>query len=491
VSAHAIDARTASAGTSRLPLVSVLVAALGFAAVAIFFAVRKHDAILSGYDLALTDQELWLLAHGHTPQNTLDGRLMWGEHLNITLALLAPLWALGAGAKTLLVLQALAMAAVGPLLFLLARAHGAGAWLATLPAFVWLASPLTLAACLEDVHHAPLVAPAIVGSIVALARGRLVVFAVLALVASLAKEDISLMYVMLGVVLALEGRRRLGAAIGAAALAVFVFAVAIFMPAFGDSASYYAKRFAGDRGDSIGSTLVWMLGHPASAAGDLFTAQNVSICLVLLLTCGGLCLLAPRWMLLGLPALAHNLLSAYEPQHQLGRQYYVPVTIALAIAGAVGVRRLPELGKVTRLALAAGVTAALVSTVVGVSSAKIGSEWTRGEIANAGGVPVRRAALALIPDDVPVVASPRLAAHLSHRREIYALPLPFLGRRRFVTDWSPNEVERRARGVRWIALDTGDRPTEFQDAPERLLPLLPDLGFRAVYREGSVIVFRR
>jgi hypothetical protein len=272
---------------------------------------------------------------------------------------------------------------------------------------------------------------------------------------------------------------------------VFFFAVAIFMPAFGDSASYYGVRFAGDRGDSIGDALVWMLEHPGAAAADLITAQNISICLALLLTCGGLCLLAPRWMLLGLPALAHNLLSAYEPQHQLGRQYYVPVTLALAIAGAVGVRRLPELERVARLALAAGVMAALLSAVFGVSSVRTASEWAPDQIASAGGVAARRSALALIPAGAAVTATPRLAAHLSNRREIYTFPLPFLGRREFVTDWSQEEADRRARGVRWIALDTQDRPTEFPVGPERLLPLLPGLGFREVYREGSVIVFRR
>jgi hypothetical protein len=104
---------------------------------------------------------------------------------------------------------------------------------------------------------------------------------------------------------------------------------------------------------------------------------------------------------------------------------------------------------------------------------------------------VRRAALALIPAGVPVTASPRLAAHLAHRSGIYAFPLPFLGRREFVTDWSEEDARRRAEAVRWIAVDTGDRPNEFPDGPERLLPLLPGLGFREVYRQGPVIVFRR
>jgi hypothetical protein len=279
--------------------------------------------------------------------------------------------------------------------------------------------------------------------------------------------------------------------ISAAALGIFVFALAIFMPAFSGSVSWYAKRFAGDRGDSVGDAFVWMLGHPNSAAADLFTGQNILICAALVLTCGGLCFLAPRWMLLGAPALAHNLLSAYPAQHQLARHYFVPVTLSFAIAAAVGVNRVAALGRASRLVLSVSVMAALFCVVFGVYSVRSASELSAEETASPGRVAVRRAALALIPEGAAVTASPRLAAHLSQRQEIYAFPLPFLGRRELGTDWSEKEMARRARGVRWVALDTGDRPTEFQDGPERLLPLLPRLGFREIYREGSVLVLTR
>ena len=276
----------------RAPLLLVWAAAIGYVLVASYFSLRKHDAFLSGYDLATFDQELWLLAHGHEPLNTADGRLFWGEHFQLTIALLAPLYLLGAGATTLLALQSVTMAAVAPLLYVLGRVRGATPWLAALPALLWLASPATLVANLADVHAIPLVAPVIVGSIIALERDRLVLFAALAVLACCAKEDVSLIYVMVGLVVVLEGRRRLGATIGVAALGIFVFATAVFMPAFGDSAAWYEKRFAGARGDSLTDVAGWMLRHPADAATDLITGQNIAVVLVLLLSTGGLCLLA-------------------------------------------------------------------------------------------------------------------------------------------------------------------------------------------------------
>lgn len=95
-----------------------------------------------------------------------------------------------------------------------------------------------------------------------------------------------------------------------------------------------------------------MATHPAGAVADLVTAQKVGVCLALVLATGGLCLLARRWMLLGLPTLAFNLLSAYPAQHQLSTHYFVPTMIAFSIAAAVGVHQLRHLRAGWRTAIA-------------------------------------------------------------------------------------------------------------------------------------------
>src|SRR5262249_46662091 len=152
-------------------------------------------------------------------------------------------------------------------------------------------------------------------------------------------------------------------------------------------------------GDSLVAVAGWMARHPVHALTDLVTAQNVSVVVVLLLTSGGLCLLAPRWMLLALPALANNLFSAYSPQHELATQYFAPVALALAIAGAVGVHRLPAIGRTARLALVACVTTAFLASFFGLRSGYLGSQWTAAETAYAGGPAVREKAVALVPRD--------------------------------------------------------------------------------------------
>lgn len=476
---------------ARLAVLVVYGASAAFFLAAAYFAIRTHDAYRSGFDLANLDQELWLLAHGHEPMDTQTGQLFWGVHFSPALLLLTPLYYFGGGPEELVTVQALTLAAVAPLLYALARAYGASPWLAAIPALLWLASPLTWIPAVTSVHHLPLAAPFIVGSVLALKRDRLVVFAMLGLLACCLKEDIPLMYAALGVVVALEGRRRLGAAISAVSVALFLFALVVFVPHFSNSQEWFAKRFAGDRGETMGDVAVWIVSNPLAALGDLLTQENATLLLALVVTCGGLCFLAPRWMLLAVPALAHNLLSAYGPQHGIWNQYQVPITVSLAIAAAVGVHRLATVSRPARLAAAAGVTLAVLVLPLGVGHANRTAKWPDVDPATWGTLETRREARALIPDDVPVAASTPFAPHLAHRREMYTLPLPFLGRVEVGTDWSAEEMARRAKGIRWVIFDSSDQPTAFKRTSQRILPLLPKLGFRPIYREGSVSVWRR
>lgn len=476
---------------ARLPIVVVWLATIGYFCLATYFSLRRHDAYRSGTDLASFDQAFWLLSEGKEPLDTLSGRSYWGEHFGPTLVLLVPLYLLGAGARALLLIQALAMGAVAPLLYALARAYRARPWPAAVPAVLWLASPLTLIANLVDFHHVLFAAPFIVGSIVALKHERLVLFGVLAVLACGSKEDVALIYVMLGIVVALEGRRRLGAAISTAALAFFAFVVVVFIPAFSNSLEWFAQRFGGDRGDSLSEVAQWMVSNPTAALGDLLTMRHLLILGALVVTTGGLCLLGARWLLLGLPALAHNFLSAYPPQHALRDHYYVPVALAFAIAGAVGAQRLTGVRRPVRLLAFTGVVLAVIAFPAGVRYVQIQSEWKAASLPVSGGADARRQALALVPPDAVVAASPRLTPHLSHRTEIYGLPIPFLGREEFGSDWSAAEMKRRAARVEWVIFDVTERPNEVPETPERIASLLPRLGFHEVLQRGTVHVYRR
>ncbi len=375
-----------------LPLLVVWTMAAAYVWVASYYSLRKHGNYLSSFDLANFDQALWLLAQGEEPFITQHGRHLLGDHFDPTILLLTPVYQLGGGPTALLVLQAVLVALVAPLLFKLARLRGATPWLAVLPAVLWVAGPLVLTQNIDDFHHTPVAAPLIVGSIVALHQNRLLLFATAGLLACGLKEDISLIYAMLGVIVLLEGRRRLGGAIVAGAMTVFALGVLLVVPHYSNSLDWFAKRFAGTRGDSVTDVAIWMIRNPLAALEDLASLQNLFVVLALLVTSGGLCLFAPKWMLLALPAFAHNMLSALPEQHLLRYHYWFPVILGLAIAGAVGVSNLRQLSRPTRLLAAVWVSAALWLFPVGLAYADFS--------ANAvypGGAEARSQALELIP----------------------------------------------------------------------------------------------
>ena len=67
-------------------------------------------------------------------------------------------------------MQTLALAATAPLLYLLAREHGARGWIAAAPALLWCASPVVLRPALHDFHPEALVPVLLAGGLLALAR---------------------------------------------------------------------------------------------------------------------------------------------------------------------------------------------------------------------------------------------------------------------------------------------------------------------------------
>ena len=73
----------------------VVVGAGVYALVLSTVSVAKYVTFTTEWDHAIFTQYLWLLAHGASPLNTLNGRFLLGDHVEPGLALLAPLGFVG------------------------------------------------------------------------------------------------------------------------------------------------------------------------------------------------------------------------------------------------------------------------------------------------------------------------------------------------------------------------------------------------------------
>ncbi len=449
--------------------------------------IGDHDAFRTGVDLAFYDQQLWLLSNGHEPFSTVVSRPLLADHFQPGLLLFTPIYWLGLGVTGILIAQAIGLALAAPALFVLARASGASPAVASIPAFLWLVCPWVATMNLFEFHPLAFSPVLVVLSVFASLRERWWLLLVTTVLALSLKEDVALMYVMLGLLLAYHGQRRAGTILAVGSAAWLVMATTVIRT-LGGSYDAYGQRFAGDRGDSIPEAVRWMLSHPLGTLSDIADLSLPGVILMLVST-GCLALLAPSWLLLALPTALHNALSAYQPQHELVNHYHLGTLVGFFVAAAIGAGRIHALGRPGRLA---------VTGTVGIAMALalFGGVWAHRFSDSVALEPEpTRELLERIPPDAPVAAARTLVPHLTHRVEVHTLPEPFIP-----LEWgSPltaEELAERAERIRFVAYVEGDQigtilTGEDVELTPDVRPTLLREGFVVIARSGKVEIFER
>ncbi|MGW0993448.1 DUF2079 domain-containing protein [Streptomyces sp. NPDC002520] len=203
-------------------------------------SLRIHHRMLSNsYDLGIFEQAVRSYADGHLPVSELKAPdfPILGDHFSPVLALIAPFYALHRSAGTLLVAQAALIAlSVVPLTLWARRSLGslAGAVIGACYGLSWgVASAVGF-----DFHEVAFAAPLLAFSLTALGNGRPINAAGWALPLLLVKEDLGLTVVVIGLVIAWRGSRKLGFITAALGLAGTLWALLVILPAFNPSGSF-------------------------------------------------------------------------------------------------------------------------------------------------------------------------------------------------------------------------------------------------------------
>ncbi len=476
-----------AASAASVPIVTrtVIAVAGGYAAAVAALSLLRYEVFASDFDHGIWTQYVWLLGHLRDPFNTIDLRTLFADHVEPGLVLLAPLGTAGIAAPGLLIVQALALAATAPLLFVLARTNGATRWVAALPALLWCASPVIFHPALQDFHPETLVAPVLVAGCIALTRGRTGWFLVSAALACSFREDVALTYAGFGALLFWMGRRGLGAALAAASIVWGLIAAFVILRAFGNAGQQeFGPRFAGYRGRSVGDVLHYIAAHPFATVNSALTPNDIGIVVLLIATTGGLCVLAPRWLVVAVPATAFNLLSADPLVHTIDYHYWIVQAAAVAVAGAVGAGRVSA--RTARSWLwGATVTGCFISflTVDWANSIvdQIRYEWPRRAD--------RAAVIASIPATASVAAPMKALPHLAERTTVYVLPEPLIANRKG-TLWGATQRAEAAHELDYILFDPGLR-VEGNLTDAQVERAIVQHGFREVMRRGETRLYRR
>ena len=316
-------------------------------AASVFFlqSANRHWQFASGSkDLGLYVQQLWLLAHGHQPFNTVMGMHMLADHMDLIDLLVAPVFHLGRGPEMLLLAQSLVVAsAVFPLFAFGKRLVGARAGLAVAAAYVLA----------PDVHMGVMFdySPCTLGSSLLLwaayaivARGP-VAAVVCTLLACSARENFTLYVAMLGLclpLLRLVSWRR-GVAVAALALSIFALEMQVIFPMF--RAGGFRHWEYEELGETPGEIATSAMLRPDRTARLLVDhAEKRRSLLLPLLDTGYVGLAQPTSLLLLLPNWAERFLSTHRTRWW-GYYYGMPAVAMACLGLLAGWRRIQDAGK--------------------------------------------------------------------------------------------------------------------------------------------------
>ncbi len=415
-----------TAGLVAEPWIALLV--LGTALVYAAYAVIRHDHFGSGFDLGIFTQAIWHYSLFQTPASTIRGfSNLLGDHFHPIVVLLAPLFWIWSDARTLLIAQAVLIAASTVPVYLFARPR-LGRLAAHLLALAY-ASFWGLGAGAGYEFHEVAFAPLLVAlAIRFIDRRRWRAYFVVLVLLLCVKEDLSLFVCFLGVYLLTLREPRRGVITLIAGLAWYELSTRVVIPHFahGVPFSYWTYSELGrNLGDAFAHVLLapW---KPFTVAFD--NSQKTDTMLYLFLPFLGLTLCS-RLALLTLPLLAERFLSTNSQLWVPEFHYSLAVAPVLAMGAAAGLANLARLSGVRwrpRVAVAGAAAMVVSGLLVGGVLMPVPIAPWRLMVkpafyrAPAYADPLERA-LDHIPAQAPVVAPDFLIPHVAARAAAYDL----------------------------------------------------------------------
>lgn len=482
----------------RPPVIALVAAILVWVGVFALHAHWRHDRFGTfDHDLAIWDQAIWLLSQGES-LITVRGLDVFGFHASPALYLYVPFYWLGAG-PTFLTVSMVAMLSLGAVgVFRAARFHLTNEWHALILALAFLVNYAGQWMLHETFHPEVMAVTPLFFAYLAALEGRWRAYLGWMIFALAWKEDVALVGLMLGLVLAIRGSRtvsgRPGPADGrrkgwytmAACALWFVFATQILIPSFSDAGNF-TEGLYGDLGSSPTEIAETALTDPSIVMEHFEYSDPPHYVADLFASFGFVPLAAPLILLLGLPQTVINLLAIYDFFWTTRVHYAALPLLATTLAAVEGVARARAPG-VRRFFLGLVAVGAFYTAIAwGVNPASPvyrDGHWPLDDS------PIQEeleAAVRLPADDDAVSAAYNLVPHLAHRSEIFTFPNPWIATNWGVAgenrpdpdtiDWiilEPNLLNDVDKGILVAALQD---PTDLREPGEPLPPIPTDLHF--------------
>jgi len=387
-----------------------------FAALGLTQLWRFH---MQAYDIGIFAQATWLLSRFKDPFVTIRGLEIFADHSSYILFAIVPLYWLFPTAATLVVVTVLAMAVTAPLVYIVARRAGASPLLAAVTGVLVVVQPAVQWQVRDAFHPEVLVVPLVVGAVALLQRDRDIWAIALILVSLTAKEDVGLLVVPLGLAIAyFMGKRRTGWIIAALGLGAFLLNFLVLLPAWSPSGELlYSYRYA-QFGTTPGDVVVGLLTSPSEWWAVVTDGTRMAYVATLVFAMP-LAVLAPRWLLIGVPMLVANLFSNHGYQYEIEYHYTAYLIVAVVLAAAFGAVRVSHWGR-----RSLRIAAVAVAILAGSATWFVAGPRTGWPPAHVNQTQIR-AILEVIPDDESISAWTTLVPPLANREVVYLFPSPW------------------------------------------------------------------
>jgi uncharacterized membrane protein len=451
----------------------------------VYLGFQRHDRFATyGFDLGIYDQAIWLLSRFETPFITLRGLDFWGTHANPILLLLVPFYWFGAGPHFLLVVQVASQAAGAVAVFLLARDRFGARWPAAVMAGVLLLHPTYQYLPWEFFHPDALALGPLLFAYWAARARRWKWFAVAAVLAVASKEDVALAMLVMGVLIAARGDRRIGLLTSALAAVWFMVATRVIIP-FANGIGPFYDSFFGEFGSSAGEVTKNVLTNPGKAIDVATRPTRMDYYRMMFAPMAFLPLGAIPTLLIGAPMIGVNVLSSFPYQQEI-RYHYAALVVAAIILATVEAIALFGRTPASRAFLVGLVAATSLASTVAWGPSPISTKFRSGlwALSPDPRTEIRKTAVDLVPPQSAASVHYNFAPHMTHRKQIYEWPVPWLP-----FNWGVREENQHdPADVQWLLVDR----LQMSDTDRPILArLLADGEFVIRYEERSIVVAQR
>ena len=241
---------------------------------------------------------------------------------------------------TLLALQSLGLAmGVIPLWRIARGIAGLRVGAAVALTVAYGASPTLNNLNLSDFHPAAVAVAPLLGATYLALKGRWRSFAIVSASAVIWSAELALVIAGIGVLIVLQGDRRIGIRTILASMAWTIAAVLILEPRFG-STGFIAPGAFKAYGSNAFSITGGMLIHPHKVIGDLLDEENIRLMVALLAPLLFLPVLAPRYLVPALPLQALYLVADVPVRGNGTNEFGLPLTVFAFVAATFALARM-------------------------------------------------------------------------------------------------------------------------------------------------------